>query len=254
MPKKCIHCHETKSSSEFHERETACKDCKKNAKTARRLQLREDVRQLTERVGLMNVKQKKSQHISDDMQNQITDLVCTVEQVEFRKVAKLQKDIADMNATMKLHQQIIAKTGNTMNEMVDKIGAIFAENTELRNKVRSLETQNRRMYNKIVKLEMDKNLRSIVEMGSCHTDDVDEIIQRNVSVLETLYNKTLVMEMLAGDTRNLVDAINDKVDSHHEMQLEIGDAYYKYIVGNGTRYDVKRRLDKIGCSRDMKKK
>jgi len=138
--------------------------------------------------------------------------------------------------------------------MEEKIGLISDENTRLHDKIGELETENMK-------------LRTNIEMTQYRMDSMDENVSNNVSVSVDLWDKTrdlneLVDETrtsqneiidktrelyeLVEETRTSQDKINDKVNSHRKMQLELGDAYYQFIMGNTTKHGVKRRLSDAG--------
>jgi chromosome segregation ATPase len=167
------------------------------------------------------------QDVNNIMQNLDISSPLHAENVELRQdLGELRKEIQSMNMAMSYYQQITAKLENTMQEVDEKTGLISAENTKLQDKVGSLEIENTK-------------LRSNVEMSQHHMDSMDENILRIVSMSEDLCNKTRDLEEFMG-------VINGKVDNYRKMQLELGNAYYQFIMGNLTNHGVKKRLNNAG--------
>jgi predicted nucleic acid-binding Zn-ribbon protein len=135
----------------------------------------------------------------------------------------LQKDIANRDATISYYQQIIAKTENTLQEMHDKIAKLSGNMTALCDKFARLEMVN-------------------AEMTRCRLDTVDEAIQRNISMSEQLWGIVVRMGRDMKKIQKAAIGLGGRMDYHSDNLYESSSAYYQFIMGTASKYDVHKRL------------
>jgi chromosome segregation ATPase len=221
VKRKCNRCKVAKSKDEYYNREGTCKECRRERKKELyhgKISDNEDEENLD-----------NTSELDDIVQNLEIKLRCEMNEI----VAELRKDAINRDITMNYYQQTTANLENTTQKMHETIGLISDENTKLHEKVRKLEMENAKLH-------------STVETNQHRMDSMEEDILRNVSVSEDLRVKTRELDELVKDIHILQDKVSNKVSRHRKMQLELGNVYFQYIMGNATKYDIKKRLNDAG--------
>lgn len=243
--RKCNRCNVAKSKDEYYNREGTCKECRKQRKKELyhgKISDNEYEESLDSTMEL------------DIVQNLEIKLRCEMNEI----VAALRKDTANLeNAIQKMHE---------------KIGLISEENMILHKKVGKLEIENAKLHSIVETNQhgmdcMDENIlrnvsllhekvgileientkiHSIIETKQLCMDSMKDNILRNVSMSEDLCVKTRELDELVKETHTLQDKIGNKLNRTCKMLLEVGDTYYQFIVGNSTKYDVRKRLHDVG--------
>ncbi len=107
MPKKCIHCHEVKKSSEFYGREAGCKECKKAAQKKRRDALRNAVTALEQKLDQSIIENEVLQDRIESLEKQVKSLKIADHTTCQEEISKLQEEVA-------LTQEVYTKTAEAM--------------------------------------------------------------------------------------------------------------------------------------------
>jgi len=196
------------------ERKT-CNICGKNKKISKFYKHRAQCK----RCYLDKKKQNVTENVEENMLRHDMDLINST-------VMQLQEDIKHRDVAMNYHQQITAKMENAVQNLTIKLDGESDKNSALSRENDTLRTNVAMLQEKISALELEN---SVLQTKVKETDKSLEKIQKTATNL------------------------GSKVVSHREMQLELGDVYYKFIMGIATKYEVQRRLSEKGYL-DGKKK
>jgi histidine ammonia-lyase len=113
--------------------------------------------------------------------------------------------------------------------MHDKIAKLSGYMSTLCDKVARLEKVN---------AEMETN----AEITRRRLDAMDEAIQRNLSMSEQLQGITVGMGKDMKNIQKAAIGLSGRMDYHSDKLYESSNAYYRFIVGTASKYDVHKRL------------
>jgi hypothetical protein len=217
VSRECNKCKISKPTTEYYSREGTCKSCRKQRMKNLYHGMHDPV---DDTISDLDINLSPSDTGSSEQQE--------MEQMK-TDIKALQKDIADRDATISYYQQITAKTEITLQEMHDKIAKLSGDVSTLCDKVAGLETVN-------AKTETN------AEITRRRLDSVDESIQRNISVSEQLRG---IVAGMGKDMKNIQKAaigLSGRMDYHSDKLYESSSAYYRFIMGTASKYDVHKRL------------
>jgi len=112
MPKKCVYCHETKRSSEFHGREPGCKECKKVARKKRRESLKD---------AISTLERKFEQSVSerDALQKRMRNLEKQVKSLKILDHTTCEEEISKLQEDVDLIQDVCTRTVEGITKYLD---------------------------------------------------------------------------------------------------------------------------------------
>lgn len=276
--RKCNRCNVAKSKDEYYNREGTCKECRKQRKKELyhgKISDNEDEENLDCTMELDDIVQNLEIRLRGEMsaivavlRKDTANLECTIERmlekiglisdentILHEKVGKLEIQNAKLHSIAETNQHSMDCINENMLRNVstlhEKVGKLDMEIIELHSIV---ETNQHRMdcmddnilrnmsilHEKVGKLEIDNTkLHSIAETNQYRMDSMDENILQNVSLSEDLCIKTRELDVLVKGIHRLQNKIG-------KMLLEVGNTYYQFIMGNSTKYDVRKRLNDVG--------
>lgn len=214
MPEReCNKCGITRDSTEYYAREGTCKKCRK-------------------------VQKKKLYHGKTSDDDDADNLI------------QLRHDLDELRDNMESKDASIKKLENTLQEIFGKVDVLYERNATLENsqhetnaQLSLLHEENVSLNAKIVISDAEiAKLRSDVDMSCNRMDLMHENILRNVSVSEELQGIAVKMGKDIKKMQTSAIGLSGRMGYHSEMVHEMGDAYYQFIMGNATKYDVRNRL------------
>jgi chromosome segregation ATPase len=214
--KTCNICGKNKKVSKFYKHRGQCKRCYLDKKKQPVDDEIDDDDDIAESLDVKPVPTEVRQ-----LHDEITQLHQENVQVK-DTIAKMQENMTHMDNAMSYYQQITAKLENTLQELGE-------ENTKSEKLSQEI---NARLS---VLCDENAKLRSDVDMCHDRMDLMDESILRNVSVSDDMGKDIKKIQTTA-------IGLSGKMGYHREMVYEMGDAYYQFIMGNVTKYEVRERL------------
>jgi chromosome segregation ATPase len=207
MPEReCNKCGITKDSTEYYAREGTCKKCRK-------------------------IQKKKLYHGKTSDDDDADNLI------------QLRQDLDKLRDNMESKDANIKKLENTLQEICGKVDVLENCQLETNAQLSLLCEENVSLNAKIVVSDAEiAKLRSDVDRGCNRMDLMDENISHTVAVSEELHGMAVEMGKDIKKIQTSAIGLSGKMGYHSEMVHEMGDAYYQFIMGNATKYEVRNRL------------
>jgi len=204
--RECNKCGIKKSASEYYSREGTCKECRKE-------------------------RMKRLYHgdTTDDKDDAEDDADLDDARNKDIAMAQLEKSLGELGTKIGILCEENTKLATLSGEINARLSVLCEENTILNAKMAMLEAENTKLQND-------------VETNGSRMASMDENISKSISVLEDLHGIVGKMGKDMNKLRTSAIGLSGRMSYHSDLVYEMGDAYYQFIMGNATKYDVKKRL------------